>query len=85
MVIFFFLLLAIYMDPRFQVLLVPEFKNKAQNHICKLWNLICALKNNSGLQEEVQETQTITIESLSSADNDTDDFELFLRAKSGSS
>jgi len=75
------------MDPRFQILLVPEFKKKAQDHICKLWSLICALKNYGRPQEVCTINELVNVTSVTSVDNETDitdDFELFLKSKSGS-
>ena len=73
------------MDPRFQILLVPEFKKKAQDYICKLWSLICALKNVGRPQEvctiNVPENVCVTVDNETDI---TDDFELFLKSKSGS-
>lgn len=53
---YFFFTFSYLYGPSFPSTTSSRIKNKAQNHICKLWNLICALKNNSGLQEEVQKT-----------------------------
>ncbi|KAF0751313.1 zinc finger BED domain-containing protein RICESLEEPER 1-like isoform X2, partial [Aphis craccivora] len=64
---------AIYMDPRFQILLVPEFKKKAQDHICKLWSLICALKNIGRPQEvcTINEPENVTMVAISITTNST--------------
>jgi len=82
----YYLISAIFLDPRFQPLLTPQMKIKAINHLCKLWTLIQTLKKRSGYSENdipIDETEksvlNMSVDPANNDDDDDDDFENFLK------